>query len=366
MTASTHPSLRIGLAGGGTGGHAYPALAVAERLRERDGIDLVYYGTEHGPEHALAEQAGIPFRALPASPVRSRSPQRLLRGALDLLRGSHEVSRAFAIERPDAIFLTGGYASAPLGRPARSAGIPLLVYLPDVKPGWAVRYLQRYATRVACSVEVSLRYLDARKAEVTGYPLRRQFHDATREEGVRRFQLDASLLTLLVFGGSLGSHPINLVIARSLRILLEQAQLIHVAGRDEEVWLRKERDRLPGWQQQRYHLLAYTEDMAYAMAAADLAVTRAGASALGELPAAGVPAIVIPGEFSDQSLNAAYLEERGAAVALPSSSLDDLEGTVLRLLGDAAERARMQEAMSALARPQAAERLAEMLVELAA
>src|SRR5690606_32855766 len=104
-----------------------------------------------------------------------------------------------------------------------------------------------------------------------------------------------SLPTLLIAGGSLGAHQINRVIADSLRTLLERTQIIHIAGRDEEFWLTRERDRLPAWQQDRYHLHAYTEEMAYAMVAADLAVTRAGASTLGELPVTGLPAIVIPG-----------------------------------------------------------------------
>lgn len=357
---------KIGLAGGGTGGHAYPAIAVAEQLRADPEVELVYFGTERGPERAVAEAHGIPYRTVAASPLRSRSPVRLLRGTVDLLRGSAEAGHTLRHEAPRSLFATGGYASAPLGRPARALRIPLLLFLPDVKPGWAVRYLQRYATTVACSVESSLRYLRASKALVTGYPVRRQFAEATRDEGIRRFGLDPSLLTLLVAGGSLGSHAINLVLAGALRGLLARAQVIHVAGRDEELWLSKERERLPDWQQERYHLLAYTDQMAWAMAASDLAVTRAGASVLGELPASRLPAVVIPGDFSDQHLNAAHLVERGAAVALSMRQIDDLEPTVLRLLDDERERRSMAAAMAELARPDAARELATMLRNLAA
>jgi UDP-N-acetylglucosamine--N-acetylmuramyl-(pentapeptide) pyrophosphoryl-undecaprenol N-acetylglucosamine transferase len=303
---------------------------------------------------------------VPASPVRSRSPFRLLRGSIDLLRGSPEAAHTLRHEAVGCIFATGGYAAAPLGRPARSQRIPMLLFLPDVKPGWAVRYLQRYASTVACSVEASLRYLKASKSVVTGYPVRRQFAEATREGGIARFNLDPGLLTLLVAGGSLGSHAINLVLSKALRELLTRAQIIHIAGRDEELWLNRERDRLPGWQQDRYHLFAYTAEMAWAMAAADLAVTRAGASVLGELPATRLPAVVIPGEFSDQHLNAAHLVERGAAVALSMRQIDDLEATVTRLLDDDLERRHMARAMAELARPDAARTLAGMLLEMAA
>ncbi|MFN8638195.1 MAG: UDP-N-acetylglucosamine--N-acetylmuramyl-(pentapeptide) pyrophosphoryl-undecaprenol N-acetylglucosamine transferase [Dehalococcoidia bacterium] len=358
--------MKVGLAGGGTGGHAYPAIAVAEELRASPDVELVYFGTERGPERAVAEEHSIPYRTVPASPLRSRSPIRLLRGTFDLFRGSAEAGHTLRHEAPDCVFATGGYAAAPLGRPAKAQHIPLLLFLPDVKPGWAVRYLQRYATSVACSVDASLRYLSASKTAVTGYPVRRQFAEATREEGVRRFNLDPGLLTLLVAGGSLGSHAINGVLAKCLRELLTRAQIIHIAGRDEELWLSKERERLPEWQQERYHLYAYTGEMAWAMAAADLAVTRAGASVLGELPATRLPAVLIPGDFSDQHLNAAYLVERGAAVALSMRQIEDLEATIVRLLDNDLERRAMGRAMAELARPDAARTLAMLLREMAA
>ncbi len=358
--------MKVGLAGGGTGGHAYPAIAVAEALREHADVELVFFGTDRGPERQVAEENGIPYRTVPASPLRSRSPIRLMRGTIDLLRGSAEAAHTLRHEGVSSIFATGGYASAPLGRPAKGQHIPLLLFLPDVKPGWAVRYLQRYATTVACSVDASIRYLKASKTVVTGYPVRRQFADATREAGIQRFGLDPSLLTLLVAGGSLGSHAINLVLSKALRELLTRVQIIHIAGRDEELWLSRERERLPDWQQERYHLHAYTGEMAWAMAASDLAVTRAGASVLGELPATGLPAVVIPGDFSDQHLNAAFLAERGAAVTLSMRQIDDLETTVTRLLDDDIARRHMARAMGELARPDAARTLAGMLREMAA
>jgi UDP-N-acetylglucosamine--N-acetylmuramyl-(pentapeptide) pyrophosphoryl-undecaprenol N-acetylglucosamine transferase len=358
--------MKFALAGGGTGGHVYPALAVAEELGAQPETELVYYGSESGPEHDLAIERGIAFRPIAAAQLRGRSPLRLANGLWSLWRGGRQASDWLKADPPAAIFATGGYASAPLGRPARRRRVPLVLFLPDVKPGWAVRYLQRYATTVACSVDASTQYLDARKAVVTGYPVRRQFLEATREQAIRRFELDPHLLTVLVAGGSQGSHPINLVVAEALKRLLERAQVIHLAGATEERWLAREREQLPHWQQERYRLLAYTEDMALAMAAADLAVTRAGASVLGELPATGLPAIVIPGDFSDQHLNATHLVEHGAALALSSRRIDELEGTITRLLDDAQERASMAAAMRALARPDAARRLAKMLREQAA
>lgn len=357
--------MKFALAGGGTGGHAYPALAVAERLRERVDTELVYYGTEHGPERALAEEQEIDYRVVPAAQFRGRSPIRITRGAWNLYRGSRVARSWFREDRPDAVFATGGYGAAPIGRAARQQRIPLVVFLPDVVPGWAVRLLQRYANTVACSVDGSLPYLDNSKALVTGYPVRRQFFEATRDEGVRRFGLDTAVQTLLIAGGSLGAHQINLEICESLPRLLPRMQIIHVSGRDEFDWLDRERDQLPDWQRDRYHLHAYTEDMAYAMAAADLAVMRAGASTLGELPAMGLPAILIPGGFSDQSANASYLEDRGAARQLTSASIEVLTDEVVALLDDTERLNAMAEAMRQLGEPEAATRIASLLREVA-
>ncbi|MBM3140858.1 MAG: UDP-N-acetylglucosamine--N-acetylmuramyl-(pentapeptide) pyrophosphoryl-undecaprenol N-acetylglucosamine transferase [Chloroflexi bacterium] len=357
--------MKFALAGGGTGGHAYPAIAVAERLRERLDNELVYYGTEHGAERAISVEARIPYRMIPASQLRGRSPVRVARGALNFLRGTRATLRWFEVDQPAAIFATGGYAAAPVGRAARMRGIPLVLFLPDVRPGWAVRYMQRSATAIACAVERSLDYLPRRRAVVTGYPVRKQFSEATREEGVRRFALDPALRTLLIAGGSLGAHQINLVVHAALRRLLERMQIIHVCGPNEEQWLSRERERLPDWQRERYHLHAYTSEMAWAMAASDLAVTRAGASIFGELPATGLPAIVIPLSLSDQHLNAAYLAELGAAVTLDQRSIDELEETVIALVDNDERRESMASAMRLLARPNAASRIARLVREAA-
>lgn len=358
--------MKFVLAGGGTGGHAYPALAVAEVLRRDPDVELVYYGTPRGAERSLAEQAAIAFREVPAAQVRGRSPVRLARGLFHLWRGTRVARRWLRQDRPAAVFATGGYAAAPVGRAAAMQGIPVVVFLPDAHPGWAVKFLARYATTVACAVDPAAQHFAPGQAVVTGYPLRRQFAEATREEGVRRFDLHPSMHTVLVAGGSLGAHQVNLAIARSLRDLLEQAQLIHIAGRDEEPWLTQERERLPDWLRARYHLYAYTDEMAYAMAAADLAVMRAGASTLGELPASRLPAILIPGGFSDQHVNATYLAERDAAVVLTSSELDRLVPLITELLTDDARRGAMAKAMCRLARPDATERLAALVREVAA
>jgi len=358
--------MKIVLAGGGTGGHVYPAIAVAERLRERPDVELTYYGTEHGVEHTVAQQEGIPFRAVPASQVRVRRPIAVAKGLYRLWAGSRTARRMLEAERPGAVFATGGYAAAPVGRAAKQAGIPLVVFLPDATPGWAVRFLARYASTVACAVDGAVSHFPAGKAIVTGYPLRRQFAEATREGGIERFGLDAGLPTILIAGGSLGARSLNRATVEALPQWLQIAQVVHICGRANEAELQAVRDTLPGDLRGRYHLKGYTEEMAYAMAAADIAVMRAGASTLGELAASGLPVVAVPGAFSDQSANARYLAERGAGIHLPEERLAELAALVADLVADRTRREAMGQQMRSLARPDAAERLAALVLDLAA
>ncbi|MGE3960424.1 MAG: undecaprenyldiphospho-muramoylpentapeptide beta-N-acetylglucosaminyltransferase [Dehalococcoidia bacterium] len=357
--------MRIALAGGGTGGHVYPAIAVAEQLRALGNVDLAYYGTEHGVEHEIARREGITFRAVPASQVRVRKPVALAKGLWRLWQGSRTAKRWLEADRPRAVFATGGYAAAPVGRAAKQAGIPLIVFLPDAYPGWAVKFLARYATTVACAVDAAVDEFPPGKAVVTGYPLRGQFAQATREDGRQRFSLEKDLPTVLVAGGSLGARAINDAVIEALPDWLGVAQVIHVAGRGDFDRVREATTSLPDEVRGRYHLTDYTEEMAYAMAAADIAVMRAGASTLGELAASGLPVIAIPGAFSDQARNAEYLASRGAAVHLPQSQIDALRQLVLGLIEDGDRRAEMRARMRALGRPDAARSLAEMVLDLA-
>ncbi len=359
--------MKIALAGGGTGGHVYPAIAVVEALRVLGGpdLELSYYGNEHGAEFAIARREGIPFRPVPSSPVRVRKPAALARGVWRLVEGTRTARRLLEDDRPGAVFATGGYAAAPVGRAAKQAGIPLVVFLPDAYPGWAVKFLARYATTIACAVDATVDMFPPGKAVVTGYPIRAQFAEATREEGQRRFGLDPALPTVLVAGGSLGARAINDAVLASLGDWLRVAQVVHVTGRGDADRVREAIEALPAHLRERYHLHDYTEEMAYAMAAADIAVMRAGASTLGELAVSGLPVVAIPGSFSDQAANAEYLATRGAAIHLPQAQIDTLGSLILALIEDEGRRAAMRMSMHALGRPDAAQHLAEMVLDLA-
>ena len=363
--------MRLALSGGGTAGHVYPCLAVAAALRERlaqhdEPLALLYLGVRGRVDEQVLAAEGIDFRAVRAGALRVRSPLRFAKGLVDLALGAGQARGHLRRFHPQAVFATGGYASAPVALAARSLKRPLLVYLPDVRPGWAVRMMARLATRVAATTQDSLPYLPRGKAAVSGYPVRPDFLQAAREEGRRRLGIDANARTLLVSGGSLGAHALNQLVADNLPALIDLCQIIHLSGATDFDGLKRRGDLLPEPLRSKYHLHAYLPEMPWAMAAADLALMRAGASTLGELPAAGLPAVLIPGAFSDQAANASYLAGHGAAVVLPESRLAEAVPLVKRLLQDDQRLSAMSQAMRSLAQPDAADRIAGMLMEIAA
>jgi UDP-N-acetylglucosamine--N-acetylmuramyl-(pentapeptide) pyrophosphoryl-undecaprenol N-acetylglucosamine transferase len=229
--------------------------------------------------------------------------------------------------------------------------------------------MARLARRVAVTAEPAIARLPSGKAVVTGYPVRRAFLDAERAEGRRRLALDPQLPTLLVSGGSQGGHSINQATAGQLPRLLEVCQVVHVSGRADHPWLAEVRERLAEDRRSPYHLHDYLhEEMPWAMAAADLAVMRSGASTLGELTAAGLPAILVPYPYAGghQRANARYLQELGGAVVLEEEQLPHLFERVRGLLDDRPRLESMAAALRGAARPRAAEDIARLVLEAAA
>jgi len=363
--------LKVVLAGGGTGGHVYPGLAVAQALPEvapGRKIEILYIGIRGRVDERVVPAAGLEFRAVAAGPLRVSSPLMFVRNALRLLVGVWQSVWILRSFRPAAVFATGGYASVPVGIAARLLRRPLVVYLPDVHPGWAVRLLSRLATRMATSVQGALESLPPGKTRVVGYPVRAEFWTATREEGRRALGLDEASKVVLVTGASLGAHSLNEAVVDALPRLLPVCHVLHLTGLADEAWALERRSSLPEPLRERYHVLAYSDRIALAMKAADLAVTRSGASVLGELPAAALPAVLVPGVYEgwDQSPNARWMEQQGAAVLLPAAELSRLADVVLELLADDTALQAMRRASAALARPNAARDIARMLVRDAA
>jgi len=310
----------------------------------------------------------VPFTAIPAAGVHGVGLRTLPGNVLQLARGTFAARRILAEFNPDVIFFTGGYVAAPVAVAGRKR--PILLYVPDIEPGLALRFLARFADVIALTAEDSRRYFNPRsKTAVTGYPTRAGLGHLEKSAARKIFKLSDNLPVLLISGGSKGAHTINLPVFDNLKSLLDLAQVIHITGGLDKAAAAQVRAELPENLQDRYHVFDYLhEEMGAALAAADLAIARAGASTLGEYPLFGLPALLVPYQYAwrYQKTNAEYLQRHGAAVILESGQLDSQLLPALRGLLSAPERLQaMRQAMQSLARPDAAVRIAGLISELA-
>jgi len=370
------------ISGGGTGGHVYPALPVVRELaRQRAneqqiadqqvGLDILWVGSRGGMEEDLVDRANLKIESIAAASVRGKNPLALGRSLLTLRQGYGESQQIISRFQPDVLFVTGGYVCVPVTLAAQRAGVPVLIYLPDIEPGWAIKFLARFADRVAVTTSEAQQFFKPGLTVVTGYPVEPDFF-TLREQGkaAARLQLDLSddLPVLLVFGGSRGARSINVAITDHLEAYLQVAQVVHVTGTLDETWVRERQAQLPDNLKTRYHMSAYLhEEKVAALVAADLIIARAGASTMGELPAAGLPGILVPYPYAGahQTLNAEYLANRQAAIIVKNAELEEkLKATVLDLLHNPEKLNRMAQASASLAQPDAAQRLAREIVEM--
>ena len=314
-------------------------------------------------------RAGICFRGIAGGGVHGLAPWRAISNLARMMQGLGQAWRLIGEFRPHVCFVTGGYLSVPVTLAAWARRVPVLVYLPDIEPGQAVRFISHFAQRVTVTAEDSRVYFPPQKVVVTGYPIRGEFIGVNWTAARRRLGLLPDLTTLLVMGGSRGARSINRALTAILEELLPICQIIHVTGSLDAQWVGACRDALPTELRPRYHPYAYlhSEEMAQAMASADLAVARAGAATMGEFPAMGLASILVPYPYywRYQKVNADYLARHGAAVQLEDEHLaSDLAAAVRRLLADVEERRRMGERARALARPMAARLIADEILQL--
>ncbi|MGD8465011.1 MAG: UDP-N-acetylglucosamine--N-acetylmuramyl-(pentapeptide) pyrophosphoryl-undecaprenol N-acetylglucosamine transferase, partial [Anaerolineae bacterium] len=239
---------------------------------------------------------------------------------------------------------------------------------PDIVPGLAVRFLSQFAERIAVTSEESYHYFRREKVTVTGYPVRSAVYQMDRTEARQSLGLNLEDKTVLVFGGSRGARSINRALVAGLRELLQACQIVHISGRLDNDWVTGAAKQLPEPLRKRYQQHAYLHDMPQALVAADLAVARAGAATLGELPAAQLPSVLIPYPHSGQHQmpNAQYMQRNGAARVLLDEELEEkLVPTVLQLVDNDEMLSQMKESARAMARPDAAGAIAEELWALA-
>jgi UDP-N-acetylglucosamine--N-acetylmuramyl-(pentapeptide) pyrophosphoryl-undecaprenol N-acetylglucosamine transferase len=344
-------------------------------------MEILWAGSPDGVERDLVQQAQIPYRAIQTGQLRGMNPLTALANAGKMAVGVRQSLRLLNEFRPDVCLVTGGYVCTPVAIACRLRRVPLMVYLPDMTPGMAIRWLSLLAQRVAVSFpEVSKYFGD--KAIVTGYPVRPELLDAVADREASRRHLGEvldinwratgergqQLPMLLVFGGSRGARSINQAIWNSLPALLAECQILHIVGTRDWPLYEEDPPALPANLADRYHPVPYLhEEMAWALASSDLVVARAGASTLAEFPLARLPAVLVPLPIAGnhQLPNARKLAGVGGAEIIRDEALgQELVPLVTDLLHNESRRLKMGAEMATLARPSAAHNMAQALIQL--
>lgn len=352
---------RVLFAGGGTGGHLYPGLTLAERLRT-EGLEIHFFGALGGVEADIVPRFGFPLHLVKAGKL-SRKPLEALRGLLETAVGFAQCLGWLLHHRPNLIVGTGGFASAPVALAGTVLGVRLLVLEQNAVPGKVTRLLARFARHVCVQFPESARWLPGGKTLVTGNPIRADILACSRADGRKRLGLDPEKPCLLVTGGSQGAVSLNRAVLHSLERWSEKEwTVLHLTGPKhlEEV----ERSR-PRTGQLDYRPVGYLDDVAAAYAAANLVVCRSGATTMAEVTARGLPAILVPYPHAaedHQRLNARAAVDTGAAELLEDSEVEARLGeAVEKLFGSTEKLARMAEASRELGKPDATDRILELV-----
>ena len=351
--------MRAILAGGGTGGHVIPALAIANQLKNDYGAEVSFIGTARGIENRLVPAAGYRLQLVRVGALKNVSLTTRLKTAFDLPRAVWDAGGMLNEFSPDVVIGVGGYASGPAMLSAVVKHIPTLAFEPNVVPGFANRIVAKFVSGAAVHFQETARFF--RHAEVTGVPVRQAFFQIPPKRG--------GTPTVLVFGGSQGAHAINQAIFRCLPVLKREAPGFHIIHQTGE---RDYNDALAAYRSEHEsaEVFKFIEDMPAAFARADLVVCRSGASTVAEIAAAGKPAVFVPfprAADDHQRINAEALARHGAAVVVEESNLEGvwLAETIAALLEDPQRLEKMSHAARELAHPNAARDIAAMAARVA-
>jgi UDP-N-acetylglucosamine--N-acetylmuramyl-(pentapeptide) pyrophosphoryl-undecaprenol N-acetylglucosamine transferase len=354
--------MRVLISGGGTGGHLFPAIAVAQALsRNGSSAQLLYVGRRGGIEEQVVPGYGIPMETIVAPKL---DMEQLWRNWSVPLVAPRALAQAMGVVRrfrPDVVLGTGGYVSAPVILAAAARRVPIVLQEQNAFPGRTTRWLSRVARVVATAYPETGRYLHA-KSVVTGTPVREVFRKP-RTDFLARPQ------RLLVLGGSQGAHRINQAVLSGVRdlnlITKTQLEVWHQTGDRDYSWIESEHAALEVGVRERYHPFKFADDLAPQVYAADLVLSRAGAGTISEVSAAGIPMLLVPGPFAGghQRLNAEPYERAGAAIVIANEDCDGprLVREISGIIQDPSRYSKMVDAMHSLGRPKAAAAVAGLL-----
>ncbi len=360
--------MRILITGGGTGGHIYPALAIANRLREGN-HEILFVGAEGVLDREIITREGFEFRSIPVLPLKRRFSFSIFKFGIKFIMGFFQSFPILIGFKPHLVVGTGGYSSAPVGLAAYLLHIPLLIHEQNLYPGLTNHFLSRFAREIDITFPESKEYFKKKRVRVTGNPIREEILSLNRERALKNLKLRPRRFNLLVFGGSQGARTINYCLAQILKKgLLEKKglQIILLTGFfDFEYLIQAAKgSKVP------LFIRPFLHNMADAYGAADLVISRAGATTLAELTACSLPAILIPyprATRRHQEYNARHLAKEGAAMIILEKDLspEKLADSILRLIEDRAKLEKMKERSRGLGRPQATNKIIESIHRLA-
>ena len=353
--------MRAVLAGGGTGGHVIPAIAIAQELQRLYGTEVLFIGTARGLENRLVPAAGFPLQLVKVGALNRVSFSTRIKTLFDLPRAILAARRMLIEFEPDVVIGVGGYASGPAMVAAIRRRIPTLAFEPNLVPGFANRMVAHFVSAAAVHFEQTADYF--RNATVTGVPVRPAFFQVPRKPYIPNSP------TILVFGGSQGARAINRAMIGALPELVKRLPGLHLIHQTGE---RDYNEVQAAYAQAAVSVEVhrFIDDMPGFFARADLVLCRSGASTVAEITAAGKPAIFVPFPMAaddHQRRNAEALEQANAAVVIEETRLDEvwLVDTICALLEDPARLARMSESARAMAHPNAAKDITELAARLA-
>lgn len=356
--------MTVMIAGGGTGGHVFPMLAVGQALGASRDVEVFYVGTERGIEVRAVPEAGGDLELLPVLPLRGGGLRGFTRGVLQAAAAVPLARRLVRRRRPDVVLSVGGYAAGPVSLAARTLGIPVAILEPNSHLGLANRMMAPLASRAYTAFPEVERHFRPSVVFRSGVPLRRAFEptDYAVREGA---------LQVLVLGGSLGAKGLNDALPGAIaaaRAAGREVRVVHQTGKDRVAEVEERYAALD--LSDAAAVVPFIDDVAAALSSADVVIQRAGASSLAELCAVGRPAILVPYPFAadqHQLKNARSLERAGAAVAIEQqdATAERLGAELLSLAADPQRRVGMAQAARGLGRPSAAQEIAEDLLTLA-
>jgi UDP-N-acetylglucosamine--N-acetylmuramyl-(pentapeptide) pyrophosphoryl-undecaprenol N-acetylglucosamine transferase len=382
--------MRVLVSGGGSGGHIYPALAVATQLQKEYQAEILYLGSDDGLENELAPKAGFPIAIVKAGKLRRYVSWRTITGVARVPVGMAQAVGIVRKFRPHAAFTSGGYVAVPAGLAAWLNGVPLLMHQQDVPANLSNRLIAPLATRISVAFADSLAYFPARKTLQLGNPMRQAMLDmrevspqqarsilggAINWDGmINRPSIEVPLL--LVTGGSQGARHLNQVVCHALPDLLPHCQVLQISGKGLFDETRELAERIMAdlneEVKQRYRLVPYMDaEMPAALQASDLVLCRSGASTLSELALLGKPSILVPLPpaigSSPQEANAEMFHRRNAAEVIRDEDLKSqiLVERVISILTSSTLLTSMAEAARALAKPQATQEIAAEVIKIA-